>query len=244
MMVREMTTRYGRSSAGYFWAIAEPVGMIALLSLAFSQFLRLPPLGPSFVLFYASGYIPFAFFQTINKITSSAVSSNKPLMTFPAVSPLDALVARAILQFLTMIVVTVVILLGISQVIDEPIHISILPFMMACLAGGILGFGGGTLNVVIFSFIPSYKNLWAIISRPLFIVSGIFYTVESMPSSVQSILILNPLVHITGQSHRAFYPIYDGSFVVLAYPIGLGIFMFVLGLALLTRHRSFIIENS
>ncbi len=53
LMVREMATRYGRSWGGYFWALAEPVGTIAILSLAFSQFIRTPALGDSFMLFYA-----------------------------------------------------------------------------------------------------------------------------------------------------------------------------------------------
>ena len=243
-MVREMSTRYGRSWGGYFWAIAEPVGWIAMLSLAFSQFLRTPPLGTSFVLFYASGYLSFAFYMTMNAITSSAVSSNRPLMMFPMVTPLDAVLARGALQFLTMIVVTLVILMGIEQIIGERISISLWEFMLSCVAASILGFGGGTLNVVLFSFFPVYKNIWGIISRPLFIVSGIFYTVESMPTNVQSILLLNPLVHVTGEAHKAFFPIYNGDFVNLWYPVGLGVFMFLLGGALMIRHRSFIIENA
>ena len=244
LMVREMNTRYGRSWGGYFWAVAEPVGMIAMLSLAFSQFLRSPPLGSSFMVFYASGYIPFSFYITINQITSSAVSSNRPLMTFPMVTPLDAVIARSVLQFLTMIVVTVIIVIGLGLLTGDRISISLREFMLACVAGSILGFGGGTLNVVLFSFFPVYKNIWGIISRPLFIVSGIFYTVESMPAGVQSILLLNPLVHVTGEAHKAFYPVYDGDFVNLWYPIGLGVFMFLLGSALMMRHRSFIIENA
>ncbi|MDJ1018024.1 MAG: ABC transporter permease [Paracoccaceae bacterium] len=243
LMVREMSTRYGRSFGGYFWAIAEPVAMIALLSVAFSQFLRTPPLGSSFVLFYASGYIPFSFYITINNMTSAAVSKNKPLMNFPMVSPMDAVLARAALQILTMIVVSTVILLGMTMFVEEQIKISFPGFFSAILAASILGLGGGALNVVIFAFFPLYKIIWSIITRPLFIVSGIFYTVESMPTALQEILVLNPLVHVTGQSHKAFYTIYDGDFVFLAYPIALGTFFLLLGGALMLRHRSFIIDN-
>ncbi len=243
-MVREMITRYGRSWGGYFWAIAEPVGMIAMLSLAFSQFLRTPPLGTSFILFYAAGYLPFSFYNTINSITSTSVTSNRSLMHFPMVSPMDAVIARSALQALTMIVVTVVVLFGIDMLISEPIRISLLEFISACLAASILGLGGGTLNVVLFTFFPFYKNVWAIVSRPLFLLSGIFYTVESMPTQVQSILLLNPLVHVTAQAHKAFFPIYDGEFVNLGYPIGLGVFFYLLGGALIFRHKSYIIENA
>lgn len=244
LMVREMITRYGRSWGGYFWAIAEPVGMIALLSLAFSQFLKTPPLGTSFVLFYASGYLPFAFFMTISQIASTSISANRPLMMFPMVTPLDAVIARVTLQFLTTIIVTVVILTGIGSIIEERISLELSEFMLACIAGSVLGLGIGTLNVVLFSFFPFYKNVWGIVTRPLFIVSGIFYTVESLPNSVQSLLLLNPLVHLTGESHKAFFPMYDGDFAILWYPIGLGVFTFLLGSALMLRHRSFVVENA
>ncbi|MCG6884791.1 MAG: ABC transporter permease [Silicimonas sp.] len=243
-MVREMTTRYGRSWGGYFWAIIEPVGMIAVLSVAFSEFLRTPPLGNSFILFYSAGYIPFTFYMSINTMTSAAVGANRSLMKYPMVSPMDTVLARAILQTLTLIVVTFLIILGLSYLVDEPITLSIWNFILAILAAVVLGLGGGTLNVVLFAFFPIYRHVWAIVSRPLFIVSGIFYTVESMPTTVQNILVLNPLVHVTAESHKAFYPIYDGDFVTLAYPFSLGIFFFLLGGTLMLRHRSFIIENS
>ena len=182
--------------------------------------------------------------MTINSFTSAAVSGNRALMKYPMVSPMDTVLARALLQTLTIVVVTVIILAGIGFWLDEPITLSLFNLILAFTAAFILGLGGGMLNVVIFAFFPFYKNVWSIVTRPLFIVSGIFYTVESMPSSAQAILVLNPLVHISGESHKAFYPIYDGDFVVLAYPIGMGVFFMLLGGALMLRHRTFIIENS
>ena len=42
LMLREMTTRYGKSTGGYIWAFAEPLGMIAILSAVFSMAIRTP----------------------------------------------------------------------------------------------------------------------------------------------------------------------------------------------------------
>ena len=90
MVMREMNTRYGRTWGGYIWAVLDPIGVIALLTLAFSQFIHVPPIGTSFALFYATGYIPFYFYAEISGNTSMAVAFNRQLMHFPAVSPLDA----------------------------------------------------------------------------------------------------------------------------------------------------------
>ena len=48
LVIREMTTSYGRSPGGYIWAILEPVGAVMILSIGFSR-LRQPTLGTSFV---------------------------------------------------------------------------------------------------------------------------------------------------------------------------------------------------
>ena len=60
-----MSTRFGRSYGGYVWAIAEPLGGILLLNIAFSLTLRHPPLGTNFALFYATGIIPFFLFTGV-----------------------------------------------------------------------------------------------------------------------------------------------------------------------------------
>lgn len=244
LMVREMITRYGRSWGGYFWAIAEPVGMIAILSLAFSQFLRSPPIGQSFVLFYATGFIPFHFYAILSSQVSNSISFNRSLLSFPMVTALDAVLARSILAFLTMIVVTAIVFAGIAIIVAESFAVSLENLFLACLASSVLGAGLGTLNTVIFAYLPFWQNVWAILNRPMFIISGIFFTYESMPTAIQDILWWNPLIHVVGEARVAFYPIYDGDYIFLAYPFAVGIFCFLLGGVLLLRNRSYIVENS
>jgi capsular polysaccharide transport system permease protein len=65
LMLREMTTKYGRTPGGYVWAILEPVAMIVVLSFGFSLVMRSPSLGNSFIVFYASGFLPFNQYRTL-----------------------------------------------------------------------------------------------------------------------------------------------------------------------------------
>ena len=66
LILREMSTTYGRSPGGYLWAILQPVAMIVMLTLAFSVLLRSPSLGTSFLLFYASGFLIMRMFQEVS----------------------------------------------------------------------------------------------------------------------------------------------------------------------------------
>lgn len=243
LMIREMITRYGRSPGGYVWALLEPVGMIAILALAFSQFIRVPPIGESFAFFYATGYVPFHMYSEIAGVTAASVFVNRPLMQFPMVTPLDAILARFLLTVLTLILVTAVVFGGIAILIEEPVRADLAPLLTGLGCAALLGLGIGTLNTVIFAFFPVWRQIWNIVNRPLFIVSAVFFTYESMPDHIQRLLWWNPVVHVVGQVRTAFYPVYEGGYVSLAYVLAIAVASFTLGAALLARHRTFIVEN-
>ncbi|MFQ5623634.1 MAG: ABC transporter permease [Paracoccaceae bacterium] len=242
-MIREMITRYGRSWGGYIWAILEPVGMIAILALVFSQFIRTPPIGQSFALFYATGFIPYHFFNDIASQTSNAVRLNRALMQFPVVTPLDAIFARFLLSAITLVVVAAIVFFGLILIVDQPVRLEWPNLIVAVSAAAFLGLGVGTTNALLFSFYPVWRNLWAIISRPLFIVSGVFYTFESLPQSVQQVLWWNPLIHVVGEARKAFYPVYEGTYISLGAVVGVSALAFVFSASMLIRYRSRVIES-
>ncbi len=101
LIVRETITRYGKSSLGYAWAVLEPAAFIAFLTVLFSQIAHNPPVGRSFVLFYATGYVSFHWFHDISSVVSRSVHVNRPLLSFPPITPLDTVLARFLLQALT-----------------------------------------------------------------------------------------------------------------------------------------------
>jgi capsular polysaccharide transport system permease protein len=148
-----------------------------------------------------------------------------------------------VLSLLTVIVVAFVILGTLLLITNEQIQLELGPLFAALAIAAFLGLGVGTLNTVAFAFLPVWQRLWAIINRPLFIISGVFFTFESLPNEAQALLWWNPLIHIVGCARTAFYPTYDGAYVMLGYPIAIGAFCFILGMALLMRHRSFVIET-
>ncbi|MBL3568304.1 sugar ABC transporter permease [Rhodovulum sp. BSW8] len=242
LVIREMITRYGRSPGGYVWAVLDPAGMIAILALAFSQFIHTPPLGESFILFYATGYIPFYAYSEIASVVSSSIFVNRQLMHFPMVTPLDSVLARFFLSFLTVIAVSFLVFTTLLVVTDDPVRLSLGPLFLALGTAAFLGLGIGTLNAVVFTFFPLWQRVWSIINRPLFILSAVFFTFESLPRQARDVLWWNPIIHLVGEARRAFYPIYRGDYIMLAYPLGIAGFCLLVGGFLLLRNRSAIIE--
>ena len=91
LVLREMTTSYGRSPGGYLWAVVQPVGMIVMLSVAFSLLLRSPSLGTSFILFYSTGILPLRVYQEVAGSVSLRNSGPLLIVDFDLVSagPVD-----------------------------------------------------------------------------------------------------------------------------------------------------------
>jgi capsular polysaccharide transport system permease protein len=238
-----MGTRFGSSAGGYIWGIAQPLGGILLLSVAFSLALRSPPLGTSFMLFYATGMIPFSMYRTMADGVGQAIRSNRGLLKYPVVTALDAVFAKFILNFMTIFLIALilfsVIIFGLGTYVNLDLEHVAIAFVLASL----LGLGVGTMNCVLFGFFPTWKNVWGVLNRPLFILSGVFFTYESVPQTFQHVLWYNPVVHVIAVMRSGFFGAYDPQFVSYPYVIGLSLGFFVIGAYLIRRHESFLLEQ-
>ena len=243
LILREMSTRYGRTPGGYLWGIAEPMAAIMILSLAFSLVMRAPSLGTSFLLFYATGYLPFSLYQTLSNTVGKAISFSKPLLKYPAVTWVDAVIARFLLNSLTEILITALLLGGILAVLDNRAVLDFPPLVTAMLLAMILGLGVGVLNCALSGLFPIWDMVWSIVTRPLFLASGVIFLYDIMPPVARDILWYNPLVHIVGRMRTGFYSTYTAPYVNETYVLVIALVCLVLGLVLLGRYHRDILNR-
>ncbi len=238
MMLREMVTTYGRSPGGYLWAILEPVAAIALLSIAFSLAFAQPSLGSSFPLFYATAYLPYMLFHDVGNKVATSLTFSKPLMAYPAVTYVDAMLARFLLNFMTHVMVFAIVMTTLIATLRTQAVVD-LPTMLNALAmAAALGLGIGTLNCYLMLAFPAWERIWQILTRPLFILSGVFFLYEDVPTEFQTMLWFNPLYHVTGAMREAFYATYDATYVSPAYVYGIAAVTFAVGLMALRNSHS------
>ena len=244
LMLREMSSRYGRSPGGYVWAVLEPVGTILILSIAFSFMLRAPPLGTSFILFYATGFLPFSLYSTVAKTAMNAIDYSRPLLMYPAVTWVDAMAARFLLNALTGISVATIVFTGIAFLPNVRLSLDLPPILMAHLMALVFALGVGALNCAISGLFPIWDMVWGILTRPLMLLSGVLYTFESLPTFARSILWYNPLIHVVGEMRAGFYPMYNSSYVSPAYVLLLGLGLMAFGCTLLVRYHRDILNDA
>jgi len=243
LMLREMTSRYGRSPGGYIWAILEPIGMIIVMSFGFSLLMRSPSLGNSFILFYASGYLVFVQYNMVEKSVAKALPYARGLLRYPIVTWLDAILARFLLNTLTNVLNTILILWTTIYLTAGSMMIDFAPMVVAMAAATILALGVGTFNALMMGIWPLWTSLWNIVTRPLMIASAVLYIMEDLPASAANVLWYNPLTHLTGLMRTGVFTTYDPQYINLAYVIGIAMVTLAVGLVFLRHHAASIVSD-
>lgn len=237
LMLREMSTRYGRTPGGYIWAVVEPLGMIIVLGMAFELIANAPSLGTSFFMFKATGFMVLQVFAVLGGQVGNALTFSKPLLRYPRVTWVDAIAARFLLNYLVVVIVTILILTGIMIYDGVTVVIDWGPILLSMGGAAMLGLGVGCLNCFLFMRFDVWNQLWRILTQPLFLISGVIFLYEDMPPMAQDLIWYNPLIHLTGLMRDGFYPLYKPTYISLTY-VGLWAMVpMALGLLLLRRYH-------
>ncbi|WP_444935002.1 ABC transporter permease [Microbulbifer sp. JTAC008] len=217
LLVREMKTRFGKWRLGYAWVLIEPslhvLVLVAVFSLAGREFYP----GVPTELFMLGGIAPFLFFSNCFNRGLAAVESNRGLFNYRQLRPFDAVLSRVCLEFvisLATLSVLVVIFawFGVSTKFNNFLLLVIVSALFFCFCLGL----SLALCVVGVKF-PELAKLSPIIIRPLYFLSGVFFSLEQIPKEYHSYLVWNPLLHVIELTREGLFVNYNGMFGNLAY---------------------------
>jgi len=230
LMMREIRSRYGNRKLGFFWALFEPFAHIIVFIGLFTALGRAAPVGESIFVFLLTGIVPWLLYNNIVNSIMAGQTSNKALMGYPQVMPMDISISRIIIESSTKLIVFLLFLsaafyLGIVFRINDFLQMIAPVGLIILLATGI-----GLINAAIIPRYPSYRNIYSALSRPLYFVSGIFFTASFLSPELYEILYYNPLLHLIEWFRVGFYPSFEGSKFDQTFAISVCIGIFTLGL--------------
>lgn len=219
LMLRETQTRYGRLRLGYVWALIEPMLFVLVLTIIFTYRRRFAPHGIPPVLFFLSGIMPFMLFRDQVSQAMNAIRPNRNLLAFPQVQIFDLTAARSILEFATNLLALTILVGAIWLLEVVPINIQdLLGMLLSVCLLGLLGFGLGTLLSAIIPIFPVLQYLvQMILLRPLFFLSGVFFTVEMLPPQLREIALYNPILQLIELFRASFFREYHSNYVDMPY---------------------------
>jgi capsular polysaccharide transport system permease protein len=145
---------------------------------------------------------------------------------------MDIAVARFLLELSTSITVFVIVVFGVHLLKIEPVAVQ---SPLAVLAGiVIMGLYGFALGQIFGSLTPLFRGIGNIaqvfIGRPLFFISGVFFTIEMVPQEYRYVLLINPLFHVLEWLRSGFFMQYESRYADMEYAIVCLIVLLFLGL--------------
>ena len=221
-----------QTATGYLWAFIEPL----LWILTFYGIRELtgghPPPGMTMVSFITTGIVPYKAFSNTVSRASSAVDGNKSLLFYPQVRPLDLIIARSSLESLTLLVVFAVLLGGEGLLrgtlrIDDPLMM-LAAWLLGTFLGTSLGIVVGGLSV----FSDTVSRIVPLVLRPLFWISGIFFTAQSLPLHIRNAALINPVLHVVELTRGGFFTSYPSTYGNPAYVAMWALVLLAMGLML------------
>jgi capsular polysaccharide transport system permease protein len=204
IVLRQMKIKAGEERFGYAMEIIEPVLLISMMSLMMSFTRGVPPIGDSYPLFYATGYLPFKAFSFISNDTRRSLGRDSGVTEIPLVQHTDALLASFFLKALTTMVI-----MGLVAVFLNAVGFTIIPqdplsVMAAFFWLSMFAFGFGLTTSVLGEVIPLFSYVNRILNFKLLLISGVFFLPESMPPEIRYWISFNPLLHAISWYRSAF----------------------------------------
>jgi capsular polysaccharide transport system permease protein len=244
IFIREIENRFGRYTLGYLWAPLEPFIYVAVMTVIRGAFSGAPMAGLPSPVFFASGVLPFILFRIIPITSLSSVESNLGLFNYQRVKPADVFVARFILENLIILFVGLVIfpllhLIGLEFEINSPLRFFGIYGLFLMFIAGL-----GLMFTVLGPLWVEAKKVIPLFLRPFFYISGLFFSLSSIPSSFRSAFTWNPVLHALELLRDSAFKGYDlAPEVSLRYLATSAILSFALGLCVYRLFRMKIVTS-
>lgn len=233
LLLRELSSRFGRSRGGFLWVLFEPIAHLLVPITLFGLIRqRLMP-GVEFPVFLVYGFLPFLLFKSICLQIVDGVNAAQGLLAYRQVQLMDVFISKALAHFVIQaivfaIVLTALALLGYGVLPPHPLELAGVLVLTVVLA-----FGLGLLLSAIGSIMPDARPVIHVMFMPLYLASGILFPVTRFSDEWVRWLAFNPVLHLVELSRVAGVAGYvPMKYLSLQYPVALALVTTVIGLML------------
>jgi lipopolysaccharide transport system permease protein/teichoic acid transport system permease protein len=239
MTKRDFRNKYLGSYLGMLWAFVHPTVYIAILWFVFSFAFKSQPVNNvPYVLWLATGIIPWFFFSDALSSATSSILDNSFLVKKMAFSigilPLVKLISTLVIHLFFIVLIFLMFLVSGSPI---PIHsVQVVYYLTAALVL-LLGLSWLTSSVII--FLRDVGQLVAMALQFLFWGTPIFWSIKLLPQPLQPYFKLNPVVYIVeGYRDSLINRVWFWEhWLQTIYFWGVTIFLLVLGAVVFRRLR-------
>jgi lipopolysaccharide transport system permease protein len=196
---REFQAKYSNSLLGAAWTVINPLAMIAVYTVVFSQIMRakLPGVDSQFAysIYLCAGVLTWTFFaETVSRAQNVFLENANLLkkISFPRLCLPVIVVANASLNFAIIFVLFTIFLL-LSGSFPGVVYLALFPILLIQVLFSVgLGITLGVLNV----FFRDVGQLFGVVLQFWFWLTPVVYPINILPAVARDALRYNPMTNI------------------------------------------------
>jgi lipopolysaccharide transport system permease protein len=189
----EFKQRYKNSVLGYFWSLLEPLLMLGVLYLVFSNLMKVPV--EHYQLFLLQGIIMWGFFS---RATSSSLLSIrfKPNLIKKIYFPRDIMVISGCTTALLMSLFESVVFIIFMALFQIPLSLNIVYLPCIIFLFYILTLGVSLALASLNVYYQDIQYIWALVLQIGFFATPVIYPLSVFPPYLLKVLSYNPLAQV------------------------------------------------
>ncbi len=191
--------RYKNSVMGYFWSLLEPLLMLVILYLVFSNLMRIEV--EYYQLFLLLGIILWNF---VSRSTSMGLNAiiGKPQLVQKVYFPRDILIIASCITAILMSIFESVVFVLFMAYFDIPLSIYVLVTPVILILLFVLAIGLSLFLSALNVFYRDVQFIWAVVLQAGFFATPILYPITILPEMLQEILLLNPVARLLIEARK------------------------------------------
>lgn len=190
LIVRDLKVKYRRSVLGYLWSVLNPLMMMVILTIVFSNMFRFDI--PNYPLYLLAGQLVYTFYAESTSMAMDSIlggaSLIKKVYLPKAIFPLS----RVLSSFTTMIFSMAAFLI-VMIATGTAFHKTILFLPVVFLYVLLFCIGAGLVLSVMVVFFRDMQHLYGVFLTAFNYLTPIFYPSSLLPDWLRELLVFNPL---------------------------------------------------
>ncbi len=243
---REFQSRYRNTLLGASWALINPLAMIVVYTLIFSEVMRtrLDGVDSNFAysIYLCSGILAWGLFSEITLRAQNTFLENANLLKkvcFPRLCLPVVVIINAVGNFIIIFGLFILFLL-LSDNFPGWVFLALFPLLGILIAMAIgLGITLGVLNV----FFRDVGQFFGVFIQFWFWLTPIVYPASILPSQIRELIRLNPMSPLMEGFQTLFLAEQWPQWSTLAYPTVLALALCLAGMLLFRRHAAEMVDE-
>jgi len=237
LMIRELTTRFGRENIGFLWMMVEPLLFAVLVGIMWTFMNGPTKHGVGVMAFVVTGYIPLVLFRGSVSRSIGLFKANMSLMYHRQIKILDFILVRFLIEWIghMMAYVFVMLLLMLMGLFPVPVDLGLL--MLGWLYYSLFTLSLCFILAPTSEFSEVLEKFMPVTTYLMIPFSGTFYMVDWLTPEARNAVLYFPPVHAMEMMRFGIFGHHMLPHFDYFYPVAVSAALAAFGLLLCRRVR-------